>query len=121
MRKLISVAVAVAFALTLATMAMAAPKKAAKKAEPKTVKAEVVKVEKMKKATILVVKINGKVKKLHVAKVALKEAEALKAGEKVELTVHGMWVKGIKAEAAEAAPAAVPAPAAAPAPAPAAK
>lgn len=115
MRKLISVVVAVAFALTLATMAMAAPKKAVKKAAG-PVKAEVVKVEKMKKATILVVKIDGKVKKLHVAKVALKEAEALKGGEAVELTMHGMWVKGIKVEEA-AAPA--PAPAAAPAPAPA--
>ena len=110
MRKLISVAVALAFALTLATMAMAAPKAAAhkkmvKKAEAKTVKAEVVKVEKLKKATLLIVKIDGKEKKLHVAKVALKEAEALKGGETVELTLHGMWVHGIKAEAAAPAPA----------------
>ncbi len=115
MRKLISVAAALAFALTLATMAMAAPKAAAHKAvahkkmvrkvEAKTVKAEVVKVEKLKKATLLIVKIDGKEKTLHVARVALKEAEALKGGETVELTLHGMWVHGIKAEAAAPAPA----------------
>lgn len=119
MRKLISVAAALAFALTLSTMAMAAPKAAAhkavahkkvvKKVEEKTVKAEVIKVEKMKKGTLLRVKVAGKVHVYHVAKVALKEAEALKGGETVELTLHGWWIHGIKAEAA-AAPAA-PAPA----------
>jgi len=119
MRKLIALTVAFAFALTLATMAMAAPKKAAKKAEAKTVKAEVVKVEKLKKGTLLVVKIEGKEKKLHVAKTALKEAEALKGGETVELTLHGVWVHAIKAEAAAPAPAPAAAPAPAPAPAPA--
>ncbi len=112
MRKLISVALALAFALTLATMAMAAPKKAVKKAEAKTVKAQVIKVEKLKKGTLLRVKVDGKVHVYHVAKVALKEAEALKGGEMVELTLHGWWIHGIKAEAAEAAPAPAAAPAA---------
>ncbi|MCL4479211.1 MAG: hypothetical protein M1381_08975 [Deltaproteobacteria bacterium] len=112
MKKLITLAMAVAFALTLATVTMAAAhKKAAKKEiKPVTVKAEVLKVEKLKKGTLLRVKVAGKVHVYHVAKVASKEAESLKGGEMVELTLHGWWIYGIKAEA--------PAPAAAPAPAP---
>jgi 2-oxoglutarate dehydrogenase E2 component (dihydrolipoamide succinyltransferase) len=123
MRKLMSVLVAFAFALTLSTVAMAAPKKVEKKKiEAKTVKVEVIQVEKLKKGTLLKVKVDGKEHVYHVTKVALKDAEALKGGETAELTLHGMWVHAVKAEAAApAAPAAAPAaPAAAPAaPAPA--
>ncbi len=115
MRKLMSVAVTFAFILSLATITIAAPKEVVKETTTQ-VKAEVVRVEKMNNGTLLTVKIDGKIHVYHVAKIALKEAETLKASEKVELTLHNMRVHVIKVEPVGFIPSVLPQPSPAPEP-----
>ncbi len=110
MKKLLSAAMAIAFAISLATVAMAAPKKVVRKVKKREVrvrriiKAEVIKVEKFKKGILLQVKVDGKILKYHVTKAVAKTVKALKKGEKIGLTLRGRWVHGIKTKLAKSTP-----------------